>query len=171
MSDRSIELARQSISGSINYDYFIVGVGAATFSYFGKDFKATESLGYNEGSLIIFSLLCLALSVVFGLKKIEINNTFMQKNGKYLDYSEHLATYRQNALEGGTAINVESGEILTPEDSAIKAAALKKLLPEWKSKLEKQATTIRIFSLIRDYSMFFAYIILAISKIMPIIGH
>ncbi|QBF84432.1 hypothetical protein EXU30_18490 [Shewanella maritima] len=100
MSDRSVELAKQSISGTSKYDYFIVGIGAATFSYFAKDYVSPESFGINEGSLVVISLLCLALSVVFGLKKIERYNKFLEKNSKYLDYSEHLAAYKKNAIQG-----------------------------------------------------------------------
>jgi hypothetical protein len=169
MSDRSVELAKQSISGTSKYDYFIVGIGAATFSYFAKDFVSPNSFGIDEGSLVIVSLLCLALSVVFGLKKIERHNKFLEKNGKYLDYSEHLATYKKNAIEGGEAINSENGELLTPEKSRIKAAALEKLLPEWKSSLEKLGGTIWWCSVIRDYGVFIAYCSLAIGKLLPLI--
>ena len=168
MSERSVELAKQSISGSSKYDYFIVGISAATFAYFAKDYAPSERFGFNESSLIIVSLLCLALSVVFGLKKIERHNKFLEKNGKYLDYSEHLAAYKQNAIEGGRAINAENGEILTPQDSAIKAAALEKLLPDWKKDLEHSGKVIGWCSVVRDYGVFVSYCILAFSKLLPV---
>ncbi|MEF1187568.1 hypothetical protein, partial [Vibrio sinaloensis] len=144
MSERSVELAKQSISGASKYDYFIVGIAAATFAYFAKDFSAENSFGLNENSLVILALLLQAASIVSGLKKIERYNEFLQRNGKYLDYSEHLAGYKKVAIEGISGINKENGEILTPEESAIKAASLEKLLPKWKSELESRSKIISI---------------------------
>ena len=170
MSDRSIELAKQSISGTSKYDYFIVGIGAATFTYFAKDYVPSEQFGLNESSFIVVGLLCLALSVVFGLKKIERHNKLLEQNGKYLDYKEHLAAYRQNAIEGGMGINSESGEILSPQDSALNAAALEQLLPKWKKDLEHLARLTGWCSVIRDYSVFVAYCIFAVGKLLSILS-
>lgn len=95
MSERSLELAKQSMSGVSKYDYFIVGIGAATFAYFSKGFDANAAIGLNESTFVLFTLLLLAPSVISGLKKIERYNTFLEKNDKYLDYSEHLAGYKK----------------------------------------------------------------------------
>lgn len=168
MSERSVELAKQSISGTSKYDYFIVGIGAATFAYFAKDYAPTEQFGFNQSSFIIVSLLCLALSVVFGLKAIERHNKFLTKNGNYLDCAEHLAAYTQNSIEGGTSINSENGEILTAHESAIKAAVLEKLLPDLKNDLEKLGGRISWCCVIRDWGVFMAYCILAASKLIPV---
>ncbi|MEH0086323.1 hypothetical protein V6233_22820 [Vibrio antiquarius] len=70
MSDKSVELAKLSLSGSTKYDYFMVGIAATTFSYFAKDFRVVGSFGFNEHSFILVALLLLSLSVVSGLKKL-----------------------------------------------------------------------------------------------------
>ena len=167
MSERSVEIAKQSISGSNKYDYFVVGIGAATFGYFAKDYEAVGEVGINENSLIVISLFLLAISVVSGLKKIERHNKFLEKNGKYLDLAEHLAGYSRNVIEGGVAINEESGEILNPSDSALKAAALKRWLPSLKLELERSGNIIGWYSIFRDYSLFLAYCTLVFSKLLP----
>ncbi|WP_151173834.1 hypothetical protein [Pseudoalteromonas ruthenica] len=169
MSERSLELAKQSMNGVSKYDYFIVGIGAATFAYFAKGFKANAVIGLNESTFVLFTLLLLALSVISGLKKIERYNTFLEKNGKYLDYSEYLAAYKKNAIEGEHSINEESGEILKPEDSAIKAEALEQLLPKWKDTLEGLSKKICICSNVRDYTLFLSYALLAVSKVLPVL--
>jgi len=169
MSDRSIELAKQSISGKSKYDYFIVGISAATFAYFGKDFIPKPPLGINEVSAMLCALVLLILSVVGGLKKIENNNLLLEKNGKYLDYSEYLAAYKKNSLEGSNAINAESGETLTPEKSSKKVFQLESLLPKWKSELESRASRIEVYTNIRDYSLFIGYGFLALSKFFPML--
>jgi hypothetical protein len=168
MSVRSVELAKQSISGVSKYDYFIVGISSATFAYFAKDFVVLTSFGVNESSFVLVALLLLAISVVSGLKKIKRYNVFLQKNGKYLDYSEHLAAYKQNAIEGTEAINQESGEILSPRESALNASALEKLLPDWKEELARLGSIISIGSTIRDYTLFVSYLLLAVSKMLPL---
>lgn len=168
MSDRSVELAKQSISGISKYDYFIVGISSATFAYFAKDFVVIASFGVNKSSFVLVALLLLAISVISGLKKIERYNVFLQKNGKYLDYKEHLAAYKKNAIEGAEAINQESGEILTPRESALNALALEKLLPKWKEELERLSRIISIGSIIRDYTLFASYLLLVVSKMLPL---
>lgn len=169
MSERSIELAKQSIAGKSKYDYFIVGIAAATFAYFAKDFIPSPPLGFNQNSLVLSSLMLLILSIISGLKKIENHNQFLEKNGKYLDYSEYLAAYKKSAIEGTTAINSESGEILTSEESAIKADVLESLLPKLRAKLESQETRIGLYHSFRDYSLFLGYFFLGLSKFFPIL--
>ncbi|WP_230850552.1 hypothetical protein, partial [Vibrio harveyi] len=79
MSERSLELLKQSVDNKIKYDYFIVGISAATFSYFAKDFTALPNVGFNESSSILLSLLLLSVSVISGLIKIERNNKGLEK--------------------------------------------------------------------------------------------
>ena len=169
MSERSIELAKQSITGKSKYDYFIVGIAAATFAYFAKDFIPSPPLGFNQNSLVLSSLMLLILSVVSGLKKIENHNHFLEKNGKYLDYSEHLAAYKKSAIEATTAINAESGEILTPEEPSVKAEVLESLLPKWKAELESKGTRISFYHSVRDYALFAGYALLGLSKFFPML--
>ena len=146
-----------------------MGISAATFTYFAKDFIPTPPLGVNQSSIMVVALTLLILSVISSLKKIENHNHFLEKNGKYLDYSEHLAAYKQNAMEGTIGINVESGEILTPEKSVISSQALEFLLPKWKAELKSQATRISFYHYTRDYSLFFGYFFLGLSKFYPML--
>ncbi|CAJ1899567.1 hypothetical protein IIDPJIOB_03591 [Aeromonas veronii] len=168
MPERSIELIKQSINGTNKYDYFIVGIGAATFSYFAKDFKVSEHFYFNESTVILLALILLSISVICGLKTISLYNIYLNKNGKYLDLSEHLAGYKKNVIEGGIAINEENGDILYPDESELKVRALSKILPERKNELHKLGNKIEVGYRIRDYSLFISYIFLAISKSMPL---
>ncbi|MGQ4657971.1 hypothetical protein [Aeromonas enteropelogenes] len=109
-----------------------------------------------------------SISVVCGLKTISLYNVYLNKNGKYLDLSEHLAGYKKNAIEGGIAINEENGDILYPDESELKAQILSELLPERKYQLLKIGNKIEIGYRIRDYSLFLSYIFLAMSKSIPL---
>lgn len=171
MSERSIELIKQSINGANKYDYFIVGIGAATFSYFAKDFKVSDNFYINESTLTLLALALLSISVVCGLKTLSLYNVYLNKNGKYLDLSEHLAGYKKNAIEGGIAINEENGDILYPDESELKAQVLSELLPERKYQLLKLGNKIEFGYKIRDYSLFLSYIFLAMSKSIPLFIH
>jgi hypothetical protein len=170
MSDRSVELAKQSINGESKYNYFIVGIAAATFAYFGKDFIPNPPLGWNQSSVLLSGLVLLILSIVAGLKKIEEHNTLLRKNGKYLDFYEQFAAYKQNSIDGNASINLESGEVLTPDESTKNAKQLESLLPEFKSELDRRSTKISIYNNTRDYALFGGYILLGFSKFFPMLN-
>ncbi|MCQ8876565.1 hypothetical protein NQT69_00730 [Pseudoalteromonas shioyasakiensis] len=166
MSDRSIELAKQSLSGRSKYDYFIVGIAAATFAYFAKDFEF-DKFGNNEESFVLIALLLLIISIISGLKKIDVSNFFVEKNGKHLDFQEYLASYKQCALECKPFINMETGETCTPEEAKVKASRLQVTLDKWDKVLKFTETKLQIYYVIRDYSLVASYILLGLSKFYP----
>ncbi|MCG7639601.1 MULTISPECIES: hypothetical protein [unclassified Alteromonas] len=168
MSERSVELAKQHIAESYKYDYFVVGISAATFAYFAKDFKALSSFALNSNTLIALSLILLAISVLSGLRKIKLHTHHLAVNSQYLDASSHLAAYKKNYIEGGTGINLNTGELLTPVDSSIKAQELESLIPKIKENLNNQGDKVFMSSKVRDLSLYLAYAALSVSKILPI---
>ena len=130
MSERSFELAKQNIIGTSKYDYFIVGIGAATFAFFAKNFEFLI-FGLNEKTLVLIALLLLILSIVSGLKKIDVYNFFVEKNGKILDQKEKRAGYIKSCETQTVYINEETGEIVSPDNSEIKAIGMQVVIERW----------------------------------------
>jgi hypothetical protein len=168
MSERSVELAKQNITETIKYDYFIVGISAATFAYFAKDFKPINDIALNSSTLVAASLLLLALSVLSGLRKIKLHTAHLAVNSKYLDTSSLLAAYKKNSIEGGVAMNSNTGEILQPSESSIKARELQALILEFKSGLDRLGDKVYLTSIIRDICLYLAYVVLVTSKFLPL---
>jgi len=166
MSDRSLELAKLSLTEGCKYDYFIVGISSAIFAYFAKNFSP-EAFGLNESTFILCALISLVISIICGLKSIEINNLLFEKNGEYLELNAKKAAYIKNVHEGKKAINTESGEILEPESSAIQEQSISRILPTAKADLEKMLKHIRIYHWFRDYGLFMGLGFLACSKLYP----
>ena len=166
MTDKSTELQKISLSEGIKYDYFIVGISAATFAYFAKDF-APEAFGLNEKTFILLALVFLVISIISGLKTIEKNKIFLRENGKHLELHSHKAAYVKNINLGTKEINMENGDILDPETSVLKLEVINKLLPESKKGLDKMLSFMHIGGYLRDYGFFMGLFFLSCGKLYP----
>ena len=166
MTDRAIELNKLSLVEGCKYDYFVVGISSASFAYFAKDFTL-GLIGINSNSFVLMALFLLASSIISGLKSIETNIIFLEKNGCLLDLQAKKAAYIFSYRERTTYINKEDGEILTPEESLANAKIIDRRLPEVEKTGQDLLDKIRRLQLIRGYGLFMGIFFLAYSKLHP----
>ena len=165
MSERATELAKFNKSEQSKLDYFVLGISAATFSYFAKDFKLIEPLIY-ESALIISALLLLCLSSCFGLVKINSSNEVVMLNSNLLDNLKKRAVYKAVIKTKKEQIFTETGVIVTPDRAKNKIEQLEKDISGLQDSLKGKAKLLVYYQKARDIGLIAGYTTLFLSKIV-----
>ena len=166
MSQRSDELVKSSVDGIKKYDYFVVAIAAGIFTYVGKGFVA-HTFGINAQSFEMLALMAFVVSVVSGLKKLELHNEFWGRNAKFLDLEDKCDSYVKAQAENKTI--VADGSVKPPEYVSLKILAMKEVLPAQKEKLSSIDKKLKMYGCVRDWSLFVGFTLMALSKLLNVL--
>jgi hypothetical protein len=70
MTERSVEIFKQLTIAESKFDYFILGISIALFSYLSQNLTVLSNLGLNKDAFILYTILLLFISIITGITRV-----------------------------------------------------------------------------------------------------
>lgn len=164
--DRSDKAYDYSRDASMRFDYFMAGLTGAITAYAGQTVKPVR-LGYNPETLGLVALLLLIISVVAGLKQIEVGVQFYKTMHRLLYHAEARGNIVVAAVEGGTVINKGTGDIYDTGQLALKAREHEVKRGALEGRMESLNRRAAWCYRIRNGSLLVGFLLLVASRVLP----
>jgi hypothetical protein len=140
------------------FDYFVCGVAGALFAYIPQTY-APKPLAFAPSLVEPASLVCLALSFYFGVRRIEANVKLMGENYDALDAEEKAGASVKAFYSGpGPFINESSGEIISREEIAARHESQSRRATAARAQVERTQARARILYVRRNNLLFAGFV-------------
>jgi len=157
------ELIKHYLDATEKYNYFIVGISAATFAYFAKPYAYTlpksGEIVFDSALVMLFAIAFLMLSTVSGLATIYITNIKHEKNYKFVEVEDQVNTLY---------LKSENSDLTLPEKQSLinQAEQKKRVMALFASLLEKIALKAKVSHVLRDVFLVAGYLSLVTAKFL-----
>ncbi|WMS96104.1 hypothetical protein RB215_17015 (plasmid) [Pseudoalteromonas sp. HL-AS2] len=168
MSDQSLEVWKSWKQAQQKYDYFVIGLAASLFAYLGANYMP-EAISISQNSFELLALTSLFLSVASGLIRLENDLSLQATKIEQLNAQKVLNTLNTAASYSGQIMNVDAGKEMTKEELAKKQKILREFVSKSDNGLKIVSTRIVWQFRVRNYSLFFGFLFLVISKLIGLI--
>ncbi|MBU1621549.1 MAG: hypothetical protein KJ556_16555 [Gammaproteobacteria bacterium] len=159
MSEVRNALIKHYLQTVEKFDYFVVGISAATFAYFAKPFTFNTSFTFNTESMMLLAITSLMFSVVFGLAKIFISNIKHEKNYKLVECEDTAKEhFSKSELEG-----IDPGKKSWHLTEAQKFSNVQNMFADLIGKI---STGIKVCQYLRDAFLLLGYLLVITSKFL-----
>jgi hypothetical protein len=165
MTKRSEQVFKELTSSDQKFEYFVLGLTVALFAYIGEKY-VPQPLSLSQNTVELLALILLVTSILFGLKRMEMNITALAINYQKLHAGEKLASYKKGVLSGQKQIK-ESGEIFDPEQALPEIKNIEEnIIPSYAGMMAKIDKKSILFYKIRDWSLLLGFVCLISAKLI-----
>lgn len=165
MENRSVEVFKEISSADQKFDYFILGVAIALFSYIGKDY-APQLLGITQNTGELISILCFFCSIIFGYIRLKLILSIKRLNFYKLHLGELNGALMAVVSSSSISYDAKTGEIISPRDTQLKIHAYKEIMEENDVVTEYKQSVSSFCAVCRDVFLVLGFFSLVLSKIM-----
>jgi hypothetical protein len=137
--ERSITAFKRHSEESLKFDYFITGLNGALCAYIVQGWKPQKLDHLGPELLEVSALVLLFLAAVAGFKRIETSVFVLTLNHTWLHSKETRGAMMKviNECGGRVGYNLESGDVVTPQQAMMRYEALTSEVEAVKEKLDK----------------------------------
>ena len=164
MAERSFEAWKSWKDAQLKYDYYIVGLVAALFAYVGGNY-VPQKIAFSQNTFELISILFLALSLIVGIRRLEVDLVFQTITLKHLEAKEMRRAANKVAAFGGSH-NLDAGEIMTISEAQQRAMQMESAIEILNNGLSDVSNRATWLFKIRNWALILAFLILAVSKII-----
>jgi len=115
MAQRSLEAYKLWKSAQLKYDYYIVGLIAAIFTYSVSKYTP-QKVAFSENSFELLAIMFLLVSLYLGIKRLEIDLAIQTISLKKAEEEELLVAARKVKISGDSH-DLSNGGVITKENS------------------------------------------------------
>lgn len=168
MTERSLDVFNRMKESQMKFDYFIVGLSSALFAYLGEKFSP-QPISLSSNTIELAALICLAVSVMAGLKRVEFDISHQMGNFIYLDASERRTTTGKTITTGANTLNIDNQSYITQEYLKEHSKNIGKAVELGDKEMRKYENRATIVYRIRNWSLLSGFFLLALSKVFLIL--
>lgn len=165
MTERSLDVYNRMKESQVKFDYFMIGLSSALFAYLGEKFSP-QPLSFSSNTIELAALICLAVSVVAGLRRIEFDISHQMGNFISLDATERRTTTGKAIAFGAEVLNVDNQSYLTQENFKTHSENMSRKIELAENEMRKYGKRAAIAYSIRNWSLFSGFFLLALSKVV-----
>jgi hypothetical protein len=162
MAQRSLEAFKLWKDAQLKYDYYIVGLIAAIFTYSISKYTP-QKIAFSENSFELLAILSLLISLYYGIKRLEIDLAIQTITLKQSEERELLELSRQIEVKGGSHDLSNGGKIIK-ENSPQRISECKNNLSEMNKDFSTRAKLSETYFERRNFFMKAGFVILILAK-------
>jgi hypothetical protein len=163
MEKRSLIAYEHYTKANQRFEYFLTSIIGAMCAYIANSF-APKQFGLNHNSLELLSLLILAMSFYFSIKRLHGVTMMHRISSERLDLYEKRGALVVNSNEP-SIINEETGDILNSQDIINEIGRIDKVIPGIEKHIDKHNKILNRYYNLRFYFLYFGFILLIASKV------
>ncbi len=163
MSDKTLEAWKNIKQTQQKYDYFIVGLSSALFAYLGTRFTPDPHL-LSQNSFELAALTCFAVSVLFGIFRLESEISIQSTDYWKVQAQERLDAVNKIVNLPYRNINLYSGHEIPASEAREHQKILKEFVTKSTTGLEQLGNRYKFYFIVRNYSLFAGFIFLVAAK-------
>ncbi|WP_417437096.1 hypothetical protein [Idiomarina abyssalis] len=163
MSDKTLEAWKNIKQTQQKYDYFILGLSSALFAYLGTRFSP-EPLSLSQSSFELAALTCFAVSVLFGIFRLESEISVQSTDYKKAQAQDRLDVVNKIVNLPYRNIDLDSGHEISGSEAREHQEILKEFVTKSTAGLEQLGIRYKLYFTVRNYSLFAGFIFLVVAK-------
>lgn len=168
MTAKSVEVFKACKEAEIKFDYFIVGLAIALFSYLSQNLKLQIKLGWNEKTFILCAICLLFISIIAGIKRIIYANQALNKNFTKLSNHERKEQLNKALLNNNSLVNLNTGGLFDPGFAKAELDLINKFEPKIGKSLMSLAGKASCCYHARNWTLILGVIFILFSKLIMI---
>ena len=145
------------------FDYAVTGATGAMCTYILQTLKP-KRVDFSPYSLETLALLVLIVSVIFGFKLLESKVKLLKVNTDLMRVGDELGARTANYPSLG-GLNLQSGEVLTPERMAQETALLRANLTAIRTAIHMQGDVCTRFYVWRNRCLVSGFLLLVLARL------
>jgi FtsZ-binding cell division protein ZapB len=166
MADHSVEAWKSWKDAQLKYDYYMVGLVAALFAYVGSNY-IPQKFAFSQNTLELISIIILAISLIVGIKRLEIDLQLQTITLKQCEVRELKKAANTIAANGGSN-NLETGGFITVLEANERASQMQSALNTLDEAFRDKAKNAQRFFIARNWALTLGFITLAASKVVGV---
>lgn len=166
MAQRSFDAFKLWKDAQLKFDYYMVGLIAAVFTYTASKF-IPEEIAFSQNSFELLAVVFLAISFYLGLKRLEIDLVIQTISLKKTENTEMLHVARENVLSGGSH-NLDDGTYITVDDAKKRAIECQEIKAKLDRAFKVQAKKSEKLFKFRNRSLAIALFLIVFSKVLGV---
>jgi len=111
MTERSLEVFKLLKIAETKFDYFILGISIALFSYLSQNLIVLSEM---KDFFILCAIFLLFASIIAGIVRVHFANRILLHNFRKLYYQESKGKLTEALLGANSQINTNTGKIFDP---------------------------------------------------------
>jgi len=166
VADRSLEAWKSWKDAQLKYDYYIVGLVAALFAYVGSNY-VPQKIAFSQNTFELVSILFLALSLIVGIRRLEIDLVLQTITLKQCEAKEMRNAANKISAFGGSH-NLDTGGFITVTDAEQRAKKMESAIEVLNNGFSEVSNRATWLFKIRNWALTLGFITLAASKIIGV---
>lgn len=166
MADRSLEAWKSWKGAQLKYDYYIVGLVAALFAYVGSNYSP-QKIAFSQNTFELVSILFLALSLIVGIRRLEIDLVLQTITLKQCEAKEMRNAANQVVALGGSN-NLDTGGFITVADAKQRAEKMESAIKVLNAGFSSTSNHAMWLFKIRNWALTLGFITFAASKVVGV---
>lgn len=168
MANRSLEAWKSWKDAQLKYDYYIVGLVAALFAYVGSNY-VPQKIALSQNTLELVSILLLALSLIIGIKRLEIDLSLQTITLKKCE-AEEMKNVANTILAAGGSRDFDTGGFITVTEANERAEEMESAIHSLNKNFSAISNRAVWYFRIRNWLLTLGFIALAGSKVLGAYG-
>ncbi|MGV2871536.1 hypothetical protein [Colwellia sp. E150_009] len=158
----SLEAYKLWKSAQLKYDYYIVGLIAAIFTYSVSKYTP-QKVAFSENSFELLAIIFLFISLYLGIKRLEIDLAIQTISLKKAE-EEELLVAACEVKKNGVSHNLSNGDVITKENSQKTIDECKGILSAIKDDFSTRAKTSEAYFNYRNKFMIVGFTTLILAN-------
>ncbi|RUO25508.1 hypothetical protein CWE09_01865 [Aliidiomarina minuta] len=166
MAERSLEAWKSWKDAQLKYDYYIVGLVAALFAYVGSSY-VPEEIAFSQNTFELISIICLVVSLIVGIKRLEIDLSLQTITLKQCEAKE-MKNVASRIVSLGRSNDQDNGGIITAEDAKIRVENMQSVLSMLDQAFSSESKLAQRLFKARNWALMLGFLTLAFSKVVGV---
>ena len=162
MAQRSFEAYKLWKDAQLKYDYYIIGLIAAIFTYSISKYSP-QKIAFSDNSFELLAIMFLFVSLYLGIKRLEIDLAIQSISLKQTEVKELLREARKIQIAGGSH-DLDNGGIITSEDAQKKIDECSSIMPRLETEFSQKSKLSSAYFTYRNKFMIAGFSVLVLAK-------
>ena len=167
MSNISLEAWKNVKQTQQKYDYFILSLSSALFAYLGSKFEP-ETLSFSQNSIELLALVCFAVSILFGILRLESDISVQSNDYKKAQAQERLDMVNKIINLPYRNIDVDTGAEISITEARERQQILQDFITKSNDCAKEIGNSYGLKFKVRNYSLFLGFVLLVTSKFVAL---